>query len=380
MTAEEIQALKDSIAAKLVSGLGGGTDVAKIREAVLLAVDGIAPKLAGTGKFKGIWAAGAMLADTFWVYGNIIWRTKQDFNSAVAPTANNAYWEKVLEDTSNGGGTWGTISGLIEDQTDLTEYVKAEISTAIQGIEIPEPPEGYEWVSTIGVVIEESDNGGEVQLSAGVIKKPDGAETTIQPSNHQYSNTSLGMKRRDLYFLASANLAINVILGDPANSNSAMETPVLPPGGIFVTYVDISDGSIPPSTPAPADLSGYVKFADLTQTLGTASDKAPSEKAVSDAVSVTNTAVGNINGGYPLKFDKKQIISATVIGASTFTIDTTGLKPGTPILLVLDMTSGAGVAIGAGATKKAGDFLQHGINYVELFAVSATNIFYEIYQ
>ncbi|QHL87427.1 hypothetical protein GU926_08250 [Nibribacter ruber] len=98
MTAEEIAQLKASIAAQLISGEQGGTDVGKIRTAIILAVDGIAPKLAGlTGKFKGVYEDGAKEADTYWLSGNVLWRVKMAFNSAVAPTQNTAYWEKYLD-------------------------------------------------------------------------------------------------------------------------------------------------------------------------------------------------------------------------------------------------------------------------------------------
>ncbi len=46
--------------------------------------------------FKGAWVAGAKKTGEFWVASEVLWRAKQDFNSATAPTVGNAYWEKVL--------------------------------------------------------------------------------------------------------------------------------------------------------------------------------------------------------------------------------------------------------------------------------------------
>ena len=113
MTAEEKQALKDNISNNLLRiGVGGHTNVEKIQQAIFAVIDELPEgdeTGTGGGSFKGVYADGQKQTDTYWLSGNIIWRVKQDFTSAAAPTVNNAWWEAVLQIPSATAELLGTV-------------------------------------------------------------------------------------------------------------------------------------------------------------------------------------------------------------------------------------------------------------------------------
>ncbi|RNI27641.1 hypothetical protein EFA69_16110 [Rufibacter immobilis] len=84
------------------------------------------------GKFRGIWAPGALTADCYYIFVGKLWRTKSAFNSSSGPTVANAYWELVKLDGQEISfsqiiGTWDQNASIAGKFQSVNEFIGTEI-------------------------------------------------------------------------------------------------------------------------------------------------------------------------------------------------------------------------------------------------------------